>query len=92
MLVAKNNIRPNHIPEPRENRRPKTAADMEKIASTIGIKNVNWNKVRNHQIGHMKNKSDARRETLAKTNAYKDARISYAIYLLHCKLGFTLPN
>ena len=66
-LISKNNIRPYHIPDPRENRKPKIAANMEKIASTIGIKNVNWNEVRNNQVGHVK-KSDARRETLAKAN------------------------
>ena len=86
-LLVKNNGKPNHIHEPKENRRPKVATDKEKIARTIHIKNINWNEARNHQVGHMKNKADARRETLAKANAYEDTRIRYAIYLLHCKLG-----
>ena len=72
--MAKNNIRPNHIHEPKENRQPKVAPDMEKITSIIGIKNINWNEVRNHQIGHMKNKAEAWRDTLAKDKVFEEAR------------------
>ena len=35
----------------------------------------------------IKNKGDARRETLAKANAFGDARIRYAIYYIHCRMG-----
>ena len=39
-LVAVNKIKPNHIPEvnPEATKKTKIAADMEKIASVIGIK------------------------------------------------------
>ena len=53
-LVAQDNIKPSHILEPKENRKPEEVADIEKIASTVGIKNVNWSEVRNHQSGHDK--------------------------------------
>ena len=39
---------------------------MKKIASTICKMNINWNTVKNHQVDHMKNKNDARKETFAK--------------------------
>ena len=74
-LVQKNNIKPNNIIEPKETKRQKPAADMEKITSTIGIKHVNWSEVRNHASGHEKNKGDARRETLAKANAFGYANV-----------------
>ena len=32
-------------------------------------------------------KGDARREVLAKSPAYADARIRYAIFYLHCRMG-----
>ena len=54
-LVKIYNIKPNHIPETKKTRKTKIAADMQKIASTSGIKNVNWKEVQNHQIRHMKN-------------------------------------
>ena len=47
-LVVRNNIRLNYISKPKENRSPKVASDTEKIANSIGIKNINWNEVRNH--------------------------------------------
>ena len=37
-LIQQNNIKPDHIIEPKETRRPKVANDMEKIASMIGKK------------------------------------------------------
>ena len=67
-LVAINNIKPNHIITTETTKRPKIAADMEKIAS-------------------VKIKGDARRETLAKSTAYAEARVRYAIYHLNYKMG-----
>ena len=37
LLVKKNNIKPNHVIESTSPKKPKVNADMEKIASVIGI-------------------------------------------------------
>ena len=70
--------------------------DMEKIAIVISIEalkvHINWNEVRNHQAGHAKNKYDARKEVLAKGNAFTDARIIFAICHMHCKVGIQLSK
>ena len=79
-LIEGNGIKPSHIPEPQCTRKPNVAADIEKIASTIAIKNINWNEVRNHKVGHLKNNNEARKEILAKGNACTDARILHTIY------------
>ena len=42
LLVEKNNIVANHVTEAKAPKKPKVAADMEKIASIIGIKNITW--------------------------------------------------
>ena len=60
---------------------------MEKNASIIGIKSINWSEVRNHASGHEKVKGDARREVLAKSPAYAEARVRYAIFYLTCRMG-----
>ena len=39
-LMAVNIIKPNHVITPEASIKPKPAADMEKIASVIGIKNI----------------------------------------------------
>ena len=70
LLVAKNNIEPNHVIEPEAPKRSKVAADMEKVASVISIKNITWSETRKHANGHEKVKSDTRREVLAKSPAY----------------------
>ena len=51
-LVAVNKIKPNYIPEanPEATKKPKIAADMEKIASGTGIKNINWSETRTHAM------------------------------------------
>ena len=60
---------------------------MEKIASVIGIKNINWSETRTHAMGHEKNKGDAGREVLAKVPTYAEARVRYAIYHLNSRMG-----
>ena len=69
-LVAVNYIKPNHVITPEAPKKPKPAADMEKISSIIGNKNINWSEARTHSSGHKKIKGDARREVLAKSPAY----------------------
>ena len=88
-VAAINNIVPNHVHE-ESNRsvgRPKVDADMEKIASVIGIKNINWSETRTHAVGHEKNKGDANREILAKSRTFAEARVRYAILHLNAKMG-----
>ena len=65
---------------------------MEKIASTICINDVNWNEVRNHQVCHAKNKYEAKKEVLAKSNAFADATIQYALYFIHWKIAITVQK
>ena len=81
------NIKPNHIVEPKENKKPK-----EEDFQHNRYKNVNWSEVRSHQNGHEKNKGDARRETVAKANAFGDARMRYAIFYIDCRMGIHPSN
>ena len=77
----------NHVIKAEAPKKPKVAADMEKIASVIGIKNITWSETRYHANGHEKVKGDARREVVAKSPAYAGARIRYAIFYLTCRMG-----
>ena len=65
-LLARNDMKPNNIPAPQGPKKPKVVPNMERIASTSGIKNVNWNKVRNHKVGHAKNKYEAKKRNSGK--------------------------
>ena len=87
-----NKIVPNHIPEENTEvaKKPKVAADMEKIASVIGIKNINWSETRTHAVGHEKNKGDATREVLAKSQTYAEARVRQAILYLNSRMGIPI--
>ena len=92
-VAALNKIIPNHIPEernPEAVRKPKIAADMEKIASVIGIKNINWSETRTHAVGHEKNKGEATREILAKSSTYAEARVRYAILYINSRMGIPI--
>ena len=91
-VASLNKIVPNHIPEerPEAARKPKVAADMEKIANVIGIKNINWSETRTHAVGHEKNKGDARREVLAKGPTYAEARVRYAILHINSRMGIPI--
>ena len=80
-------MKSNHVIKPEAPKKPKVAADMEKISSVIGIKNINWSETRTHATGHEKNKGDARREVLAKGPAFAEARVKYAIYHLNRRMG-----
>ena len=86
-LMVVNNIKPNHVIASEAPKKPKVAADMEKIASVIGIKNITWSETRTHASGHEKIKGDARREVLAKSPVYAEAQVRYAIYHLTCRMG-----
>ena len=90
--MIKNNIKPNHVITPEAPKKPKVAADIEKIASVIGIKNISWSETRTHATGHEKVKGEARREVLAKSPAYAKARVRYTIFYLTCTWEFTLQN
>ena len=85
--MVTNNIKPNHVITTEAPKQPKVAADMEKKASVIGIKNITWNETRTHASGHEKIKGKARREVLAKFPTYADARVRYAIFYLTCRMG-----
>ena len=86
---VENNIKPNHVITPEDPKKPKPAADMEKIASVIGTKNITWSETRTHASGHQKVKSDARREVLAKSPAFAEARVRCSIYHLTCRMGIS---
>ena len=75
LLAEKNNMKPNHVIKTTSHTKPKVNADMEKIASVIGIKNIIWSETRNHVSGHDKIKGDVRREILAKSPAYANAEL-----------------
>ena len=54
------------------------------MASGIGIANINWNNVCNDQAGHAKNTNEAEKEVRAKSNAFAEARIKFAVVKIHC--------
>ena len=59
---------------------------MEKMASIIGIKNINWCDVRQHHNNNFAMKANDGYEASAKSSVYAEARIRHAAVLIHTTL------
>ena len=79
-IVKKNNFqRPT---PPKVTVTPVICDPMEKMASIIGIKNINWSEVRQHHSNNFAMKSNDGHEALAKSGVNAEARIRHAAILI----------
>ena len=83
-IVKKNNIQ--RQPPPTVTTTPIIRDPMEKMASIIGIKNINWSEVRQHHNNNFAMKSNDGHEALAKSGVYAEARIRHAAILITATL------